>query len=242
MKEEGTAPRRRCRKPSASGRTPRSPSSPCSAWSAGQAVVWYTGQFYALFFLQQTLKVDGTAANLLIAWSLLIGTRVFVLFGWLSDKIGRKPIILAGCLLAAVTYFPLFKALTQHGQSGALSGAGSAPVTVTADPANCSFQFNPVGTAKFTNSCDIAKSLLARNAVNYTTVAAPAGTRRVGPDRRHDHRGVRRRARRCRRQGQAGRVHQGRDRGACRGRLPEGRRSRRSSSSPIRSTSSVRSR
>src|SRR5215213_8686346 len=143
---------------------------------AGQAVVWYTGQFYALFFLQQTLKVDGYSANLLIAWSLVIGTLGFVLLGWLSDRIGRKPIILAGCLIAALTYFPLFKMLTQNANPALYQAQAAGPVTVTADPANCAFQFNPVGTAKFTNSCDILKSLLARNAVNYTTVAAPAGT------------------------------------------------------------------
>ena len=142
---------------------------------AGQGVVWYTGQFYALFFLQQTLKVDGYSANLLIAWSLVIGTGGFVFFGWLSDKIGRKAIILAGCLIAALTYFPLFKALTHAGNPALYQAQEATTVTVTADPANCSFQFNPVGTAKFTNSCDIIKGLLARNAVNYTTVTAPAG-------------------------------------------------------------------
>jgi MFS family permease len=143
---------------------------------AGQGVVWYTGQFYALFFLQQTLKVDGYSANLLIAWSLVLGTGGFILFGWLSDKIGRKVIILAGCLIAAVTYFPLFKALTHTANPALYQAQEATTVTVTADPANCSFQFNPVGTAKFTNSCDIIKGLLARNAVNYTTVAAPAGS------------------------------------------------------------------
>ncbi len=142
---------------------------------AGQGVVWYTGQFYALFFLQQTLKVDGYSANLLIAWSLVLGTGGFILFGWLSDKIGRKVIILAGCLIAAATYFPLFKALTHTANPALYQAQEATTVTVTADPANCSFQFNPVGTAKFTNSCDIIKGLLARNAVNYTTVAAPAG-------------------------------------------------------------------
>jgi MFS family permease len=144
--------------------------------TAGQAVVWYTGQFYALFFLQQTLKVDGYSANLLIAWSLVLGTGGFILFGWLSDKIGRKPIILAGCLIAALTYFPLFKMLTEKANPALYQAQANSTVTVTADPANCSFQFNPVGTAKFTNSCDILKGLLARNAVNYTVVPAPAGT------------------------------------------------------------------
>ncbi|MFO1037077.1 MAG: MFS transporter [Geminicoccaceae bacterium] len=143
---------------------------------AGQAVVWYTGQFYALFFLQQTLKVDGYSSNLLIAWSLVLGTGGFILFGWLSDKIGRKPIILAGCLLAALTYFPIFKHLTQVASPALYEAQASTNVTVTADPANCSFQFNPVGTAKFTNSCDIVKALLAKNAVNYTVEPAAPGT------------------------------------------------------------------
>jgi MFS family permease len=144
--------------------------------TAGQAVVWYTGQFYALFFLTQTLKVDATTANILIALSLLIGTPFFIVFGWLSDKIGRKPIILGGCLLAALTYFPAFGLLTHYANPALEKAQISAPVTVIANPAECSFQFNPVGTASFTSSCDIAKSFLARNSVNYSNQAAPAGT------------------------------------------------------------------
>jgi len=144
--------------------------------TAGQAVVWYTGQFYALFFLTQTLKLDGAIANIVIAASLAIGTPFFVFFGWLSDKIGRKPIILAGCLLAVVTYFPLFGVLTKAVNPQLERALETAPVTVVADPRECSFQFNPTGTASFTTSCDIAKSFLARNAVNYHNVAAPAGT------------------------------------------------------------------
>ena len=144
--------------------------------TAGQAVVWYTGQFYALFFLTQTLKVDGQTANLMIAASLLIGTPFFVVFGTLSDKIGRKPIIMAGCLIAALTYFPLFKALTHYANPALEAAQAKAPVTVVADPSTCSFQFNPVGTAKFTSSCDIAKGFLARASVNYSNEAAPAGT------------------------------------------------------------------
>jgi MFS family permease len=143
--------------------------------TAGQAVVWYTGQFYALFFLTQTLKVDGTTANVLIAASLAIGTPGFILFGWLSDKIGRKPIILAGCLIAAITYFPLFGMLAKYGNPDLVAAQERAPVTVTADPSRCSFQFNPVGTAAFTTSCDVVKSFLARNSVNYSNQAAPAG-------------------------------------------------------------------
>jgi MFS family permease len=144
--------------------------------TAGQAVVWYTGQFYALFFLTQTMKVDGTTANILIAISLAIGTPFFILFGWLSDKIGRKPIILAGCLIAALTYFPLFKAINYYANPALAAAQQKAPVTVIANPAECSFQFNPVGTSAFTTSCDIAKSFLARNSVNYSNEPAPAGT------------------------------------------------------------------
>jgi MFS family permease len=144
--------------------------------TAGQAVVWYSGQFYALFFLTQTLKLDATTANWVIAASLAIGTPFFIFFGWLSDKIGRKPIILAGCLLAVITYFPLFGALTTAVNPQLELALEKSPVTVVADPSECSFQFNPTGTASFTSSCDIAKSFLARNAVNYSNVAAPPGT------------------------------------------------------------------
>jgi len=144
--------------------------------TAGQAAVWYTGQFYALFFLTQTLKLDGTTSNIVIAVSLLIGTPFFIFFGWLSDKIGRKPIIMAGCALAMVTYFPLFHALTNAVNPALNAAIEKSPVTVIADPNECSFQFNPTGTASFTSSCDIAKSFLARNAVNYSNQSAPAGT------------------------------------------------------------------
>ena len=144
--------------------------------TAGQAVVWYTGQFYALFFLTQTLKVDGSTANLMIAASLLIGTPFFVVFGTLSDKIGRKPIIMAGCLIAALTYFPLFQALTHYANPALEQAQAKSPVVVVADPSACSFQFNPVGTTKFTTSCDIAKAFLARSSVNYSNEAAPAGS------------------------------------------------------------------
>ena len=144
--------------------------------TVGQGVVWYTGQFYALFFLQSILKVEGYTANLLIAWSLVFGTGFFVFFGWLSDKIGRKPIILAGCLIAALTYFPLFSALTQAANPALYAAHNNIPVTVVADPANCNFQFNPTGTAKFTTSCDIAKDVLARLSVPYSQENAPTGT------------------------------------------------------------------
>lgn len=142
---------------------------------AGQAVVWYTGQFYALFFLQSILKIDLFTSNVLIAWSLILGTGGFILFGSLSDRIGRKPIILAGCLIAAVTYFPLFKYLTATANPTLYKAQTERPVVVTADPNECSFQFNPTGTAKFTSSCDITKAFLASNSVSYTTVDGPAG-------------------------------------------------------------------
>ncbi|WP_236571617.1 MFS transporter [Rhodovarius lipocyclicus] len=139
----------------------------------GQAVVWYTGQFYALFFLGSVLKVDGFTTNMLIAWSLLLGSGGFVLFGWLSDKIGRKPIILGGMLLAAVTYFPIFKLLSQEANPALHRAHSEIAVTVAADTARCSFQFNPTGTARFTDPCDIAKAALARLSVNYSVVNTP---------------------------------------------------------------------
>ena len=151
--------------------------------TAGQAVVWYAGQFYALFFLTQTLKVDATTANLLIAAALVIGTPFFIVFGWLSDKIGRKSIIMAGCLIAALTYFPIFKGLAHYANPALESAAASSPVTVSADPRTCSFQFNPVGTASFTSSCDIAKAALAKGGTPYSNAGVGAGmsaTIRVG--------------------------------------------------------------
>ena len=138
--------------------------------TAGQAVVWYTGQFYALFFLTNMLKIDAPTANVLIALALIIGTPFFIVFGALSDRIGRKKIILVGCLVAALTYFPLFKALTVAGNPALAAALKSAPVTLHADPAQCSFQFNPTGTAKFTSSCDVAKAALANASVNYDSV------------------------------------------------------------------------
>lgn len=144
--------------------------------TAGQAVVWYTGQFYALFFLTQQLKVDAVTANLLIAAALLIGTPFFVVFGTLSDRIGRKPIIMLGCVLAVLTYFPAFKALTEAANPDLAAAQARNKVVVLADPAECSFQFNPTGTAKFTSSCDVAKQVLAARSVSYDNEAAPAGT------------------------------------------------------------------
>ncbi len=144
--------------------------------TAGQAVVWYGGQFYALFFLTQTLKVEPVTANLLMAFALLAATPFFVVFGALSDRIGRKPIIMAGCLLAALTYFPIFQGLTHYANPAIETASQSNPVVVTADPATCSFQFDPVGKKVFSNSCDIIKSVLAKGGVPYANAAAPAGT------------------------------------------------------------------
>jgi MFS family permease len=143
---------------------------------AGQAVVWYTGQFYALFFLQTILRVDMFSANVLIAWSLILGTVGFVIFGTLSDAIGRKKIILAGCFLAAVTYFPVFKTITAIANPTLNAAQQNTKVVVTADPAECSFQFNPTGTAKFTSSCDVTKALLARSSVNYSVQLVPGAS------------------------------------------------------------------
>ena len=143
--------------------------------TAGQAVVWYTGQFYALFFLLQSLKIDGLTANILIGASLILGTPFFLLFGALSDRIGRKPIIMAGCLLAALTYFPLFSMLTHYGNPALEAAQTKSPGVIVADPQTCAVQFNPVGTAKFTAPCDIAKSTLATSSVSYSNEAASSG-------------------------------------------------------------------
>jgi Major Facilitator Superfamily/Sugar (and other) transporter len=143
----------------------------------GQAVVWYTGQFYALFFLERTLKVDGATTNIMVAIALVLATPGFIFFGWLSDKIGRKPIIMVGCLLAMLTYFPLFGALTRYANPALYAAQSSTPVTVVADPKECSFQFDPIGKNAFdSTSCDIAKSFLAKASVSYQREDAPAGT------------------------------------------------------------------
>ncbi|MBN8908070.1 MAG: MFS transporter, partial [Rhodospirillales bacterium] len=144
--------------------------------TAGQAVVWYNGQFYALFFLQNVLKLDAWSVNVMIAIALAIGSIFFVVFGWLSDKIGRKPIILGGCLLAALTYFPVFKMIADTANPALSKAHETVKVVVVADPADCSFQFNPVGTATFSNSCDVAKGALARASVTYTQEDAAPGT------------------------------------------------------------------
>ena len=145
--------------------------------TAGEAVVWYGGQFYALFFLTQTLKVPAVTAWILIVVSLAIGTPCFILFGWLSDKIGRKPIMLAGFALAVITYFPIFGGITHYANPKLEHALSAAPVVVTADPNQCSFQFKATGTENFTTACDIIKSTLVNLSVNYENVKAPAGTK-----------------------------------------------------------------
>jgi len=153
--------------------------------TAGEAVIWYGGQFYALFFLTQTLKVPAFNAQILIALALAIGTPFFIVFGALSDKIGRKPIMLAGFLLAAVTYFYIFQGLTHFANPKLAAALAASPVTVTADPAECSFQFKATGTEKFTSGCDLIKSALVNLSVNYNNVAAPPGTKasvQIGSD------------------------------------------------------------
>jgi len=144
--------------------------------TAGEAVVWYGGQFYSLFFLQNVIKVDATLVSYLIAGALLIATPFFVIFGALSDRIGRKPIIMAGCLLAALTYFPIFKALTHYGNPALEVASATNPVVVTADPKTCAFQFDPVGKRQYKDSCDIAKNYLSKAGVPYTNKEAPAGS------------------------------------------------------------------
>ena len=151
--------------------------------TSGLGVVWYTGQFYVLLFLTQSLKVDGATASILVVIALVLGTPFFVVFGMLSDRIGRKKIVLGGMLLAALSFFPIFTALTHYANPALEKALANAPVVVTADPADCQFQFNPTGTKKFKSSCDIAKTKLVAASVNYTNVAASAGalaTVRIG--------------------------------------------------------------
>lgn len=177
MKEEGTASKAPISEAFGNWRNGRVVLIALFGAVAGQAVVWYTGQFYALFFLEKMLLVDGATANILIAIALAIGTPFFIFFGWLSDKIGRKWIILAGCGLAAMTYFPAFNALSNVANPAMAKASVTAPVSVTANENDCSLQFDPIGRNKFdSKSCDIAKSYLAKNAVSYSVVSAPAGT------------------------------------------------------------------
>jgi hypothetical protein len=164
MKEEGTSSKAPLREAFGNWKNGKFAIIALLGLVAGQAVVWYSGQFYALFFLQNVIKVDFFTANVLVAWSLILGTGGFLFFGALSDRIGRKPIILAGCIIAALTYFPVFEALTRI-SNPVLHAAHQTPVVVHVAPEDCSFQFNPTGTAKFTSSCDIAKAQLDNTSV-----------------------------------------------------------------------------
>jgi MFS family permease len=140
--------------------------------TAGQGVVWYTGQFYALFFLTLTLKLDYVWAYILIGISLIVGTPLFIVFGWLSDRIGRLKIILAGCLIAAVSYFTLFGALT-HFVNPALEKFQQAnEVTVTVDQATCQH----ITPWNIPTPCDSARDFLTKAGVSFATVGGPAGS------------------------------------------------------------------
>jgi hypothetical protein len=144
--------------------------------TAGQAVVWYGGQFYAMLFIEKTLQVDGTTTQLVIAAALALATPFFVVFGALSDRIGRKKIIMAGCLLAVLTYFPIFRGITHYANPALDAAVKAAPVTVVADPAECSFQFDPIGKKQYTTGCDMLTGALSRMGVSYSRQAAAAGT------------------------------------------------------------------
>jgi MFS family permease len=181
MKEEGRTSKRPLKEAFGEGSNAKIALLALLGATAGEAVVWYGGQFYALFFLTQTLKVDATTAQVMLAIALAFGTPFFIIFGWLSDKVGRKPIMLLGFALAVVTYAPfspvnIFKAITHHANPALESALATAPVTVVADPAECSFQFKMTGTEKFTTSCDTAKAALVAASVNYKNEAAPKGT------------------------------------------------------------------
>jgi MFS family permease len=176
MKEEGTTSKRPLTEAFGEWKNAKIAILALFGATAGEAVVWYGGQFYALFFLTQTLKVPGATAQILIVIALALATPGFIIFGWLSDKIGRKPIILAGFLLAALTYFPIFKGITHFANPKLEAALASAPVTVIADPSECHIQFKATGTEKFTTGCDIAKSGLVNLSVNYQTQDAPKGT------------------------------------------------------------------
>ncbi len=143
----------------------------------GQAVVWYTGQFYALFFIQNVLKADLLTSNVLIAWALILGTGGFLFFGWLSDRVGRRVVILSGCLIAALTYFPIFWTLTSVINPQLESALSKVKVELKADPAECGNVFDPVGIRAFTAPCDVARRALASAAIKYTLLPAPAGAK-----------------------------------------------------------------
>jgi len=143
---------------------------------AGQAVIGYVTLVYMNLFLSQTLKVDATTSNLLVVGALTLASPLYVLVGKIADRYGRKPQVVLGCLIAAVTFFPIFKGLTYFANPAIAAASEANPIVVVADPAQCSFQFDPVGTAKFTSSCDVAKSALAGMRMPYSNEAAAPGT------------------------------------------------------------------
>ncbi|MBT2298298.1 MFS transporter [Pseudomonas fluorescens] len=144
--------------------------------NAGQAVTFYAAQFYVLFFLTQFLKMDPALANSLLIVSVVIGAPLFIFFGWLSDKVGRKPVLMIGLLLATALYFPIFKTLAHYANPAIDQASRQAPITVIADPATCTFQFDPVGKARFDSPCDKVKTFLVKQGLPYSSVAAPAGS------------------------------------------------------------------
>ncbi|NMY35948.1 MULTISPECIES: MFS transporter [unclassified Pseudomonas] len=144
--------------------------------NAGQAVTFYTAQFYVLFFLTQMLKMDPAQANTLLIISVVIGAPFFIFFGWLSDRVGRKPILMMGLLLATVLYFPLFKALSHYANPQIDAASRQSPIVVMADPSTCTFQFDPVGKARFDSPCDKVKTFLVKQGLPYTSEAAAPGT------------------------------------------------------------------
>ncbi|MES2871655.1 MAG: MFS transporter [Pseudomonadota bacterium] len=144
--------------------------------NAGQAVTFYTAQFYVLFFLTQMLKMDPAQANMLLIISVVIGAPFFIFFGWLSDRVGRKPILMLGLLLATVLYFPLFKALSHYANPQIDTASRQSPIVVMADPSTCTFQFDPVGKARFDSPCDKVKTFLVKQGLPYTSESAAPGT------------------------------------------------------------------
>ncbi|RZJ05075.1 MAG: MFS transporter [Brevundimonas sp.] len=141
-----------------------------------QGAVWYCGYFYTRFFMERVLKVDTNTVDQLVLAVTIASAGLYVFFGWLSDRIGRKPVMLFGMVLALVAFFPGFHALTKAANPALAEAQASAPVTVVADPATCALQFDPIGKAAFSSSCDIAKSVLSNGGVSYSNIAAPAGT------------------------------------------------------------------
>ena len=141
-----------------------------------QGAVWYAGYFYTRFFMERVLKVEIATVDMLILAITVASAFLYVFFGWLSDRVGRKPVMIGGMILALVAFFPGFHALTVAANPALAEAQASSPVTVVADPATCAVQFDPVGQAAFASSCDLAKNVLSNAGVSYDNVAAPAGS------------------------------------------------------------------